>query len=201
MAFRHPRPEWPEPFDTLSPLGEEGLEQICTGLVNHVYPESAYTPSQRERMLAASRQRFVDGLRNKHAQFRTEVVELQTMPHAEAERIERRIAEDPCNDESCKVLSAHYIVAIMRRSGVLRSRRELQEAGLLEYDCPVCQETLGAGDGVVAFHVLECGHRVHKECMLGIDETLTIVGAVRKCPLCRRASLAPRTFERRGALS
>ena len=57
------------------------------------------------------------------------------------------------------MLSAHYIVAIMRGSGVLKTRRELQEAGLLEYDCPVCRETLGAGDGAVTFHVLECGHR------------------------------------------
>ena len=86
-AYRHPSPGWPEPLDTLSPLGEEGLEQICTGLVNHVYPESEYTPRQRERMLAASRQRFVDGLRNNHAQFRAEVEELQSTQHAEAKRM------------------------------------------------------------------------------------------------------------------
>ena len=43
--------------------------------------------------------------------------------------------------------------------------------------------------------------RVHKECMLGIQGTLTVVGAVRKCPLCRGATLAPRAFERRGVMS
>lgn len=190
-AFRHPKPEWPDPIATLLPLGENGLEQICVGLVNHMYPEGEYAPDKRERMRDASRRRFVDGMHDGHVQFRREIEEFKATLPDEAKRMcerhpaedspvihqpphtcrrhprpppprvrrERRIADDPCSDESCKVLSAHYVVAIMRKSGVLESRRELQDAELLEYDCPVCQETLEAGDGIVTFHVLECGHR------------------------------------------
>ena len=65
----------------------------------------------------------------------------------------------PCSEESCRVFSAHYIVAFLRGCAVLASRRELQNKGVLEPDCPVCLDMLAAGNGVVTFHVLECGHR------------------------------------------
>jgi hypothetical protein len=57
------------------------------------------------------------------------------------------------------VLSAYFIVTILRMSGVLASRRELQKKGVLEPDCPVCLDMLTAGNGVVTFQLLECGHR------------------------------------------
>ena len=65
----------------------------------------------------------------------------------------------PCSEESCRVFSAHYIVAFLRGCAVLASRRELQNKGVLEPDCPVCLDMLAAGNGVVTFHILECGHR------------------------------------------
>ena len=36
--------------------------------------------------------------------------------------------------------------------------------------------------------------------MLNIDETPTAIGLLRKCPLCRSASHAPRTFVRNGVM-
>ncbi len=65
----------------------------------------------------------------------------------------------PCSEESCRVFSAHYIVAFLRGCAVLASRRELQHKGVLEPDCPVCLDMLAAGNGVVTFRMLECGHR------------------------------------------
>ena len=74
-------------------------------------------------------------------------------------RREGRLAVAPCSEESCRVFSAHYIVAFLRGCGVLASRRELQNKGVLEPDCPVCLDMLAAGNSVVTFHILECGHR------------------------------------------
>ena len=74
-------------------------------------------------------------------------------------RREGRLAVAPCSEESSRVLSAHYIVAFLRGCAVLASRRELQDKGVLEPDCPVCLDMLAAGNSVVTFHVLECGHR------------------------------------------
>ena len=74
-------------------------------------------------------------------------------------RREGRLAVAPCSEESCRVFSAHYIVAFLRGCAVLASRRELQNKGVLEPDCPVCLDMLAAGNGVVTFHILECGHR------------------------------------------
>ena len=74
-------------------------------------------------------------------------------------RREGRLAVAPCSEESSRVLSAHYIVAFLRGCAVLASRRELQDKGVLEPDCPVCLDMLAAGNNVVTFHVLECGHR------------------------------------------
>ena len=31
--------------------------------------------------------------------------------------------------------------------------------GVVDVDCPVCLGVLKAGEGVVTFHILECGHR------------------------------------------
>ena len=74
-------------------------------------------------------------------------------------RREGRLAVAPCSEESSRVLSAYYIVAFLRGCAVLASRRELQDKGVLEPDCPVCLDMLATGNNVVTFHVLECGHR------------------------------------------
>ena len=63
------------------------------------------------------------------------------------------------SDETSGVMMAYYMMAILRMGGVLASRRELQDKGVLEVDCPVCLGQLCGGEGRVIFHVLECGHR------------------------------------------
>ena len=51
------------------------------------------------------------------------------------------------------------MLAMLRMGGVLASRTELQDKGVLEVDCPVCLGQLAARNGLVTFHILECGHR------------------------------------------
>ena len=63
------------------------------------------------------------------------------------------------SDETSGVMMAYYMMAILRMGGVLASRRELQDRGVLELDCPVCLGQLDGRKGLVTFHVLECGHR------------------------------------------
>ena len=74
-------------------------------------------------------------------------------------RREGRLAAYPCSDESCRVFSAHYLGWILRKGEVLASRQVLQGTGVVDVDCPVCLGVLKAGEGVVTFHILECGHR------------------------------------------
>ena len=74
-------------------------------------------------------------------------------------RREGRLAAYPCSDESCRVFSAHYLGWILREGEVLASRQALQSTGVVDVDCPVCLGVLRAGEGVVTFHILECGHR------------------------------------------
>ena len=78
-------------------------------------------------------------------------------------RREGRLAAYPCSDESCRVFSAHYLGWILREGEVLASRQALQSTGVVDVDCPVCLGVclgvLKAGEGVVTFHILECGHR------------------------------------------
>jgi hypothetical protein len=74
-------------------------------------------------------------------------------------RREGRLAAYPCSDESCRVFSAHYLGWILRKGEVLASRQVLQSTGVVDVDCPVCLGVLRAGEGVVTFHILECGHR------------------------------------------
>jgi hypothetical protein len=88
------------------------------------------------------------------------------------------------SDETSGVMMAYYMMAILRMGGVLASRRELQDRGVLELDCPVCLGQLDGRKGLVTFHVLECGHRCE---------------AARTCAVppptcgrrCRRQSRAP----------
>ena len=54
---------------------------------------------------------------------------------------------------------AYFMLAMLRMGGVLASRTELQDKGVLDPDCPVCLGQLGGGNGFVTFHLLECGHR------------------------------------------
>ena len=63
------------------------------------------------------------------------------------------------SDETSGVMMAYFMIGILRKFGVLASRLELQDRGVLEVDCPVCLGQLGGGEGRVIFHVLECGHR------------------------------------------
>ena len=63
------------------------------------------------------------------------------------------------SDETSGVMMAYFMIGILRVAGVLASRRELQDKGVLEVDCPVCLGQLCGGEGRVIFHVLECGHR------------------------------------------
>jgi hypothetical protein len=63
------------------------------------------------------------------------------------------------SDETSGVMMAYYMMAILRMGGLLASRRELQDRGVLELDCPVCLGQLDGRKGLVTFHVLECGHR------------------------------------------
>ena len=74
-------------------------------------------------------------------------------------RREGRLAAYPCSDESCRVFSAHYLGWILRKGEVLASRQVLQGTGVVDVDCPVCLGVLKAGEGVVTFLILECGHR------------------------------------------
>jgi len=95
------------------------------------------------------------------------------------------------------VLSAYCSVTLLRKSGVLASRRELQKKGILEPDCPVCLDMLTEGNGVVTFQLLE----IHEECLLKIKKTRTATGAVRLCPLCRGATRTTRAFALRGEMA
>jgi hypothetical protein len=47
---------------------------------------------------------------------------------------------------------AYLMLAMLRMGGVLASRTELQDKGVLEVDCPVCLGQLGEGNGFVTFH-------------------------------------------------
>ena len=67
--------------------------------------------------------------------------------------------ENPSSEESSRVNMAYFMLAMLRMGGVLASRTELQDKGVLEVDCPVCLGQLGEGNGFVTFHLLECGHR------------------------------------------
>jgi hypothetical protein len=67
--------------------------------------------------------------------------------------------ENPSSEESSLVNMAYFMLAMLRMGGVLASRTELQDKGVLEVDCPVCLGQLGEGNGFVTFHLLECGHR------------------------------------------
>ena len=67
--------------------------------------------------------------------------------------------ENPASDESSRVNMAYFMLAMLRMGGVLASRTELQDKGVLDPDCPVCLGQLGGGNGFVTFHLLECGHR------------------------------------------
>jgi hypothetical protein len=74
-------------------------------------------------------------------------------------RSEGQLVENPASDESSRVNMAYFMLAMLRMGGVLASRTELQDKGVLDPDCPVCLGQLGGGNGFVTFHLLECGHR------------------------------------------
>ena len=74
-------------------------------------------------------------------------------------RSEGQLVENPSSEESSRVNMAYFMLAMLRMGGVLASRTELQDKGVLEVDCPVCLGQLGEGNGFVTFHLLECGHR------------------------------------------
>jgi len=200
-AFRHPEPDCPDPIAELQSISDEDMERICGDFVRRTYPEGKFSSDERERMGHAFRHRFIEGSRDAHAHFRREIAELQATLSDAAMQIEGRLAEAPCSDEGCRVLSAYFIVTLLRKSGVLASRRELQKKGILEPDCPVCLDMLTEGNGVVTFQLLECGHRIHEECLLKIKKTRTATGAVRLCPLCRGATRTTRAFALRGEMA
>ena len=74
-------------------------------------------------------------------------------------RRESRLGVNPTSEESSRVLMAFFMLELLREGQLLVSRRELQEKGVLEVDCPVCLGQLDGVDGEVTFHVLQCGHR------------------------------------------
>jgi len=159
-------------------------------------------------MRDAFRRRFFEGRRDGLAQFRREITEFQNTSPDEAMQMcagasawaalhlvicltcsppacrERRLGVNLCSEESSRVLTAYFMLAMLRGCGALASRKELQDKGVLEVDCPVCLGQLGGGEGRVIFHVLECGHRCE---------------AARTCAVppptcgrrCRRQSRAP----------
>ena len=86
------------------------------------------------------------------------LVWLTFVPLARLRR-EGRLGLNPTSEESSRVLMAYFMLETLREGRVLESRRELQEKGVLEVDCPVCLGCLAGGNGVVKFHVLQCGHR------------------------------------------
>jgi hypothetical protein len=111
------------------------------------------------------------------------------------------MAEKPCSEESSRVLMAYFMLEILREGGALATRMELQDKGVLDVDCPVCLGQLAARNGLVTFHILECGHRIHEECLLQFKVKPDAAGGVvRRCPLCRHASRVTRTFVMRGAM-
>ena len=86
------------------------------------------------------------------------LVWLTFVPLARLRR-EGRLGLNPTSEESSRVLMAYFMLETLREGRVLESRRELQEKGVLEVDCPVCLGCLAGVNGVVTFHVLQCGHR------------------------------------------
>lgn len=86
------------------------------------------------------------------------LVLLTFVPLARLRR-EGRLGVNPTSEESSRVLMAFFMLETLREGRVLESRRELQEKGVLEVDCPVCLGCLAGVNGVVTFHVLQCGHR------------------------------------------
>lgn len=86
------------------------------------------------------------------------LVLLTFVPLARLRR-EGRLGLNPTSEESSRVLMAFFMLETLREGRVLESRRELQEKGVLEVDCPVCLGCLAGVNGVVTFHVLQCGHR------------------------------------------
>ena len=86
------------------------------------------------------------------------LVWLTFVPIARLRR-ESRLGVNPTSEESSRVLMAFFMLELLREGQLLVSRRELQEKGVLEVDCPVCLGQLDGVDGEVTFHVLQCGHR------------------------------------------
>ncbi|KOO29972.1 hypothetical protein Ctob_013021 [Chrysochromulina tobinii] len=200
-AFRHPTPDCPDPFAELMTVEDAGWENLCGVFVSATYPEGRFSPDERERMRDAFRRRFFEGRRDGLAQFRREITEFQSTSPDEAMQMERRLGVNLCSEESSRVLTAYFMLAMLRGCGALASRKELQDKGVLEVDCPVCLGQFKAGNGVVIFHVLECGHRIHKECLLQIKKTPDATGGgMRTCPLCRGASRSMCAFAMHGAL-
>jgi hypothetical protein len=182
-AFRHPTPDCPDPFAELMTVEDAGWENLCGVFVSATYPEGKFSPDERERMRDAFRRRFFEGRRDGLAQFRREITEFQNTSPDEAMQMcagasawaalhlvicltcsppacrERRLGVNKCSEESSRVLTAYFMLAMLRGCGALASRKELQDKGVLEVDCPVCLGQFKAGNGVVIFHVLECGHR------------------------------------------
>ena len=182
-AFRHPTPDYPDPIGALLTIRDVSWEKLCVMFMNETYPEGRFSPDARERMRDAFRCRFFEGRRDGHAQFRREIAELQGTSPEEAMQMcagasawaalhimicltcspltcrERRMAEKPCSEESSRVLMAYFMLEILREGGALATRMALQDKGVLDVDCPVCLGQLAARNGLVTFHILECGHR------------------------------------------
>ena len=77
-----------------------------------------------------------------------------------------------CSDcQSFKVARSHYLLS--------NKCYDCYEASLLVIpgDCVICMEPLSSGIP----YVLQCSHAYHQQCILKVDEGLTMF----KCPICR----------------
>jgi len=105
-------------------------------------------------------------------------------------RSEGQLVENPSSEESSRVNMAYFMLAMLRMGGVLASRTELQDKGVLEVDCPVCLGQLGEGNGFVTFHLLECGHRCEAARTCAVPPPT----CVRRCRRQSRPPLPSRAF-------